>query len=84
MHWDCSGLQSSNITARTEGKLISTTHLKAMAMEEGSEVFLAHVKLSMDPDKDKPVDLPANIHSIVHDEFPNVFPSTLPAGLPQD
>ena len=84
VHWDCSGFRSANISAKTEGKLISNIRLRAMAMEEGSEVFLAHVKLTTDPDKDKPVDLPADVHSIVHDEFPDVFPSTLPAGLPQD
>lgn len=84
VHWLCNGFQSSNVTAKSEGRLISNIRLRAMAAEDGSEIFLAHIKLTADPDKEQSIVLPADIHSIVHDEFPDVSPSSLPTGLPKD
>jgi len=83
VHWDCTGFSSGNITAISEGKLISNMRLKAIAAEEGSEVFLAHVRVASN-DAPTSGDLPSDVQAIVKDEFPDVFSPTLPPGLPMD
>jgi hypothetical protein len=81
VHWDCTGFSSGNITAISEGKLISNMRLKAA--EEGSEVILAHVRVASN-DVSTSADLPPDVQVIVNKELPDVFPPTLPPGLPMD
>jgi transposase InsO family protein len=96
--WDCTGFQSSSISTRTRGLLLSHIHFYTEATTLGSEIYLALIRSNNNdqPSSDHqqpsittipprpPPSLPPDIHTIVHDEFPDVFPSSLPSGLPPD
>jgi len=80
IHWKCAGFEST----RPSGSItISALNLASLALEPGTSLFMAHVKLPSHGQKGK-VELPESIRQIVEDEFPDVFPSELPDGLPKD
>jgi hypothetical protein len=84
VHWACRGFNSSSITAKSQGRVLSHLHFHTLASQPGNEVFLAMVKMSKSDHNPPTVDIHPEVRPIIEDEFPDVFPSTLPAGLPLD
>jgi len=94
--WDCTGLQSTSISTRTRGLLLSHIHFFTEATTPGSEIYLALIRPNPDATKQSTSTSPAPDTSTdpthplplpplppdIHSIVHNEFPDVFPPTLP--
>lgn len=79
--WNCTGFQSSSISTRTRGLLLSHIHFYTEATTSGSEIYLALIRSNDSKDKNSDNDNANNDQPTSNNSQPSITPIT-PRPLP--